>query len=183
VQLLHEVRFADLSAQRVAEAAGISRTSLYFYFESMHDLLAAVIGRALTEMIDSIEALGDVPSSSPVETLAAGLRVTCDTWRQHGPIQKTAVDYAHSIPAVHQHWRMLLDRGITLYVALMQWAASDAGRPPPAEPVARRHAELFMYMVGQAFYELFETPHTDDDEDQLIQDLLIMGTRALELER
>jgi AcrR family transcriptional regulator len=176
------VRFADLSAERVAGAAGISRTSLYFYFESMHDLLAAVIGRALTEMIESIEALGEVPHSSPVQTLAAGLRFTCETWRLHGPIQKTAVDYAHSIPAVHEHWRTLIERGITLYVALMEWAADDAGRPPPFEPVARRYAELFMYMVGQAFYELFETPHTNDDETELIDDLLVMGTRALELE-
>lgn len=181
-QLLREVRFEDLNAERVANAAGISRTSLYFYFESMHDLLAAVIGRALREMIESIEGLGDDAYTSPVATLAAGLRFTCETWRVHGPIQKTALDYAHSIPAVHEHWRMLLERGITLYVALMQWAAKDAGRPPPQEAAARRHAELFMLMVGYGFYELFESPHTDDDEDQLINDLLLLGTRALELE-
>lgn len=181
-QLLAEKRFGDLSVATVASAAGISRPALYFYFGSMDELLVALIKRGLAEVIDELEAIEIPPETTPGEVLAIGLARTAEIWRSHGHLLKTAAEYEHAVPAVGAQGQELIRRGVDLYTALMAWSAHLAGRPASNEDDARRHAELCMRLVGNAFQHLHESPHDTDDEQRLIADLLMLIVRALQLD-
>lgn len=180
--LLDEHRFSELTVAAVAAAAGISRPALYFYFGSMEELLVALVTRGLTEVIETLESIDIPPDATPVDVLAIGVERTAAVWRSHGALLKTAAEHAYRVPAVGAQGRMLLDRGVDLYMALMAWSADLANRPPPDEADARRYAELCMRMVGNAFEELHQSPHDTADEQRLQGDLLTLISLALELE-
>lgn len=182
VELLHEHRFAELTVAKVAAAVGMSRPAVYFYFGSMEELLVAVIGRGLSELMDSIESVDIKPDATPMDVLVVGLERTAEGWRSHGDLLGTAIEHAHAIPAVYAQWRMLLDRGVDLYVALMTWAADLAGKPAPDEDEARRYAELCMLMVGNAFHQSYIAGQDPKSEQRLKQDLLTLVSRSLELQ-
>src|ERR1700729_1909618 len=46
-RLLAEGSFADLAVSEILTAAGVSRGSFYFYFDSKHDVLAELVRRAV----------------------------------------------------------------------------------------------------------------------------------------
>lgn len=180
-QLLGAHRFEALTVATVASAAGISRPGVYFYFGSMEELLVALIRRGLTELIASIEAVTIPPDATPVDVLAIGIRHTGDGWRSHGPLLRTAVEFAYRVPAIRQEWQALLQRGVDLYVELMTWSALIDERPEPDAAAARRQAELCMLMVGYALHDLYETSPDESTVEQREHDLLLLVSRALEL--
>lgn len=182
-QLLAEKRFRDLTASAVASAAGISRPALYFYFGSMEELLVALVKRGLAEVIDELQSIEIPPEATPHEVLRVGLTHTAGIWRSHGDLLKAAAEYEHTIPAVGAEGQELIGRGVDLYLALMTWAADLAGRPAPSDEAARRHAELCMRMVGDSFQHLHERDHDEADERQLVDDLLVVISRALRLDQ
>ncbi len=179
--LLGERRYEDLTVADIATAAGISRPGIYFYFGSMDELLVALVRRGLTELMDSIASVSIPPDATPVDVLAIGIRHTSDGWQSHGPLLRTAIEYSYRVPAIHQEWRALLQRGVDLYVDLMTWSAETNNRPLPATTEARRHAELCMLMVGHALHDLYETSRDPATIEQREQDLLLLVTRALQL--
>lgn len=160
----------------------MSRPGVYFYFGSIEELLVALVRRGLSELIQSLESVPIPTDATPAEVLEIGLRRTAEGWRSHGPVLRTALEHAYRVPGVHEQWRMLVDRGVDLYVALMNWAADLAGRPAPDGDVARRQAELCMLMVGHAFHDRHETRSRAADQGLLERDLLLLVTRALELQ-
>jgi TetR/AcrR family transcriptional regulator, ethionamide resistance regulator len=180
-RLLGDHQFDALTVATVAEAAGISRPGVYFYFGSMEELLVAVVGRRLTELIDTLETVSIPPPATPRQVLEIGLRRTGEGWRSHGPVLKAAVEHAYRISGVHDQWRMLIDRGVELYVALMSWSADLDGRPAPDRDTAGAHAELCMLMVGHAFHHRYESHLRATDDGSFEHDLLLLVSRALEL--
>ncbi len=180
-QLLDEHRFEALTVAMVASAAGISRPSVYFYFGSMEELLVALIRRGLNELISSIESVTIPPDATPVDVLAIGVRHTSDGWRSHGPLLRTAVDFAYRVPTIRQDWQALLERGVDLYLELMTWSALIDERPEPDTVAARRQAELCMLMVGYALHDLYETSPDEATVKQREHDLVLLVSRALEL--
>lgn len=180
-QLLQDHRPSDLTVGKVAGLVGISRSAVYFYFGSIEELLVALVERGLAELAASIESVEIPADATPREVLAIGMTPSVNGWRNHPALFQTTLELAPHVPAVFEQWRAFLDRNIDLYVALMEWAAQLAAHPALSEQDARRHAELCLLMVGQAFHQLHIAGYNPAAEERLEQDLLIVISRALEL--
>jgi TetR/AcrR family transcriptional regulator of autoinduction and epiphytic fitness len=76
LRLLLERGYANLNMDELAEEAGISKPTLYQYFDSKEDLVAKAMGR----MFEKMEELVPEPSdTSPLEQLENFLRVMLKT--------------------------------------------------------------------------------------------------------
>ena len=54
-QLLERGSFAELTVADILSAAGVSRGSFYFYFDSKHDVLAELVRRAVAQGHEAAE--------------------------------------------------------------------------------------------------------------------------------
>src|SRR5260221_12300394 len=72
LRLLLQRGYANLNMDELAEEAGISKPTLYQYFESKEALAAQAVGRMFEKMAEQIP---DVSDASPLEQLENFLRV------------------------------------------------------------------------------------------------------------
>jgi len=73
---------ANVSVSAVTRRAGLGRSAFYFYFPSKH----AAVAELLAGVYDELGELGSdllLGRGAPRDTLAAALRHTVSTWRQH----------------------------------------------------------------------------------------------------
>jgi AcrR family transcriptional regulator len=90
-RLFDEQGYGQTSLQEIADAVGVSRPSLYHYFSSKEEILAALVDRATgrrVEIIGEVEALGGAPVAQlrlllrlvgeATGTNPAGLRIALD---------------------------------------------------------------------------------------------------------
>jgi len=56
-QLFGEQRYDTASLRGITKHTGMQAASIYYYFETMEDSLAAVLSRGLTERHDAVEAV------------------------------------------------------------------------------------------------------------------------------
>ena len=101
--LLEERRFDDLSVAQVLEAAGVSRGSFYFYFDSKYDVLAELVRRAVAE---GLEAAGPwlARPADKVAALRDGTIAGARRWRANAPVLRAIVENWQSDPRLTDLW-------------------------------------------------------------------------------
>jgi TetR/AcrR family transcriptional regulator, ethionamide resistance regulator len=128
--------YTDLSGERIATRAGISRTAFYFYFHDKRELLM----RLTEEVADLLYAEGDAWWSGEGDGAAqldSALRKVIALYREHGVLLRAVVEAAAVDDAVAGFWRALVGRFIEASRRRIE-AEQTAGRivPMPAEEVA-----------------------------------------------
>lgn len=83
-ELLRERPFTAVTIDDLAAAAGISRTSFYFYFPTKHAVLAALLEEVWNQFASTHVWL-DSTGPSP-DTLREQLRAAAAIWREHAQI-------------------------------------------------------------------------------------------------
>ena len=101
--LLEEQRFDDLSVARVLDAAGVSRGSFYFYFDSKHDVLAELVRRATAQGMEAAEPWLARPADK-IAALRAGTTSGARRWRENAPILRAIVENWQSDPRLGELW-------------------------------------------------------------------------------
>jgi AcrR family transcriptional regulator len=82
LQVFSERGFAAARLEDVAEVAGVSKATIYLYFESKADLFAAIVREIATPRFDAIEKLIDAhegPSGELIDFILARLREVTGT--------------------------------------------------------------------------------------------------------
>lgn len=82
LQVFSERGFAAARLEDVAEVAGVSKATIYLYFESKADLFAAIVCEIATPRFDAIEKLIDAhegPSGELIDFILARLREVTTT--------------------------------------------------------------------------------------------------------
>lgn len=130
-RLLEEQRFDDLSVARVLDAAGVSRGSFYFYFDSKHDVLAELVRRAVAQGLEAAEPWLARPADK-IAALRAGTAAGARRWRENAPILRAIVENWRSDPRLGELW-----------LTQMQSFASATVTQISADP------EAMAYLAGQ----------------------------------
>lgn len=141
--------YVDMTVSNIAEAAGMTRSAVYFYFASKQDILIALVARTVQALHQgSEEVLG---RSRPVkEIVPAALEHTARQWREHGVVMRAAVDLASSVPEVDRLWTETahaLAEAVT--VLLVRCGLTNGDGPDDAPAVAR----VLCWMVERSFYQ------------------------------
>ncbi|GGF33950.1 TetR/AcrR family transcriptional regulator [Subtercola lobariae] len=69
ITLIAERGFAGTSLQDIADAAGLTRSALYYYIKSKDDLLARLVGQETDDIADRLSEIANAPASSSLVTL------------------------------------------------------------------------------------------------------------------
>ncbi|MBB3727593.1 TetR/AcrR family transcriptional regulator [Nonomuraea dietziae] len=89
-ELLQSVPPGQITVDRLAAGAGISRSSFYFYFDSKSAVLDALLDEIAQEMEEAargwLDGAGDDPAA-----LRKALGVSARLWREHGSLLRPAL--------------------------------------------------------------------------------------------
>lgn len=78
--------FTELSVDRLATEAGISRASFYIYFEDKGDLVRRLAGQVFGDLADAAERWWSVASRHDPEDVRAAMTAIIATYRRHQPL-------------------------------------------------------------------------------------------------
>jgi len=154
--------YANLSIERIAKRAGISRTAFYFYFSDKRELLMGLAAGVAEELYReagtwwSGEGDGAVGMTEALEKIAT-------IYREHGPLLSAIVEVATYDEQVGEFWRGLTDRFVRASAERIA-AEQTAGRVDASvHPEATAFA--LVWMTERSFNQMVvqEDPVAPDD--------------------
>jgi AcrR family transcriptional regulator len=157
-RLLAKQSMAQLDVEPIAAEAGITRTRFYFYFQSKHDALAALLRR----MGDVLRSgylhpdswfVGRAGHVRPRQAISETIDIIAEIWSPHRFVLREASDLWTAIPAVRDAWLEALDFA-TSQMALAIERERKLGVAPPGLD-ARLMAEALIWQSERTFFRLF----------------------------
>lgn len=151
--------YADMTVADIAEATGITRGALYFYFASKQDVVTALVARTVQALQEkSSAALAD---TAPVEeVISTALARTVELWREHGVVMRAAVDLGSTVPEIDQLWTGTADVfAAAITAVLVRGGVSPGDGPGDASALGR----ALCWMIERSFYQA--TRKSVDDLD------------------
>jgi AcrR family transcriptional regulator len=140
--------FDALTTNDIAEGAGLSRASMYFYFGSKQEALVALFAKTIEALREKSRAAADDPAA-PRGAIATAMRRTRDRWREHGLIMRVAIDQASTIPEIGALWTETAEIFIDAIAAILIRAGVPSHDGPDG---ARALAGAVCWMVERTFY-------------------------------
>ena len=176
-RLLAGRSFADLAVSEILTAAGVSRGSFYFYFDSKHDVLAELVRRAVSRGHRAAAPWLAGPDDQTA-ALRAGITAGAELWRASAPVLRAIVENWRTDPRLTALW---LEQMQTFTDATVARLAAD---PATAQRLAGRDVPALasaLTWLGERLYYLaaIGTPPFDDQET-LVETLLYLWTSALD---
>jgi AcrR family transcriptional regulator len=168
----------SISVDEIAAAAGISRSSFYFYFASRQALVRALGDQAQAEVFASAERWLNRTDEPPAEVVARALADNLALWRTRGPVLRALYDMRNSDPDSAALWRAIARRYVEATAAQIE-REREAGVAYPAPPDARQLAAALTGMNLRAFYDASQRSPLAQGDSELVQTLTTVWMRAV----
>ncbi|MFF4052778.1 TetR/AcrR family transcriptional regulator [Streptomyces chartreusis] len=156
-ELLGEVGFEAMTVADIAEGAGISRGSLYFYFRSKQDVVAGLVARTVAGLQRKSQDAAHDPAE-PREAIETVMARTRNLWQEHGVVMRAATDLNRSVPEVGALWSHTAEVFIEAITRILHRAGVPGGDGPHA---AGSLARALCWMIERTFYHASQA---GDDE-------------------
>jgi AcrR family transcriptional regulator len=160
--------YVDLSVERIIKAGGISRSAFYNYFDDKVDLLVALAGDVILELIKTGSAWWDLPTDADKAALRVALRVPLDYYRSHHTILGAVVEVATYDERVRAQQRSLIDPIAAEMAVHLKRAQQDGTADPELD--AERTAKWVVWMFERGLYQLVSP--SGPQEAELLLDAL-----------
>jgi AcrR family transcriptional regulator len=154
--------YADLNVERIARAAGISRTAFYFYFADKRDLLMRLAG----DISEQLFVQGDIWFSGdgdPEQEIREALTRIGELYRQHGVLIKAIVEVSTYEEDIATFWRGLLDRFVDATQLRIEQLREHNGIASSAS--SRATAFALTWMAERTFYQHMVQDRPVSDEE------------------
>jgi AcrR family transcriptional regulator len=102
--------YADLNVERIATAAGISRTAFYFYFRDKRDLLMRLAGDVTELLYRQADIWFSGDGDDPEDEIREALTRIAHLYREHGVLIRAIVEVSTYEEDIATFWRGLLQR-------------------------------------------------------------------------
>jgi AcrR family transcriptional regulator len=99
-----------LGVERIAAAAGVSRSTFYVHFRDKTALLVRLADRATAELFATADRFWMEDHSGGPEQLAAVLLAMVRVYRRHEPVLRAVIEVGGYDPTVAAFWRERMDR-------------------------------------------------------------------------
>jgi TetR/AcrR family transcriptional regulator, ethionamide resistance regulator len=138
--------YADLNVERIATAAGISRTAFYFYFRDKRDLLMRLAGD-VTELLYEQADIWFSGEGDPEDEIREALTRIAELYKEHGVLIRAIVEVSTYEEDIATFWRGLLNR----FVDATARRIEREGQPLSGS--ARATAFALTWMVERSYYQ------------------------------
>lgn len=164
LKLFSERGFAATRLEDVAEAAGVSKATIYLYFDSKAELFKAIVREIASPRLGAIEGLIDGYQGSTVELLTGLHRTLRDVVGipEIGAIIKIVLSEAGNFPDIAAFYRdEIAFRGLRNVARIVQ-RGIDRGEFRPCDPLATAQSVIFPILMNRLIQEVFgPMPETD----------------------
>jgi AcrR family transcriptional regulator len=177
--LLAGRQFGDLAVGDILVAAGVSRGSFYFYFDSKHDVLAELVRRAVARGHDAAAPwlAGPGGPDDPAAALRAGITAGAQLWRRSAPVLRAIVENWRTDPRLEALWTEQMQTFTDATVA--QINADPRARQRLAGQDIPALASALTWLGERLYYLAAAGTPPFDDQDTLVATLLHIWTTAL----
>jgi AcrR family transcriptional regulator len=144
--------FTEISVERLVQAAGISRSTFYVYFEDKGDLLRAWFGEIIAELVEATAGWWELDESSTRDDLREVLDRVVRTYRPHTTLMAATYDAAAYDASV----RELVESMMATNVATLRKhikVGQKAGFVDPSLP-AEQTAQWLTWMAERGLHQL-----------------------------
>jgi AcrR family transcriptional regulator len=169
---------ASIGVDEIARAAGISRSSFYFYFSSREALVRALGYQAQEEVFASAERWLKRTDEPPPEVITRALADNLALWRKRGPVLRALYDLRNSDPESAALWRAIARRYVEATAAQIE-RERQAELAYPAPPDARQLAAALTGMNLRAFYDASQRSPSSQGDSELVQTLATVWMRTV----
>jgi AcrR family transcriptional regulator len=167
----HGAGFTELSVERLAAAAGISRSTFYVHFEDKGDLVRRLATTVLTELRDVSGHWWDTAEHAVAADLTAAITAIVDIYRRRATAFTIITETAAYDPTVADEVRTLMQSIIdaTRNAIERGQAAGVMRQVPPADTAA-----VLTWMVERAGYQLLRGTEPSHDRNiiQVLTDII-----------
>ncbi|WP_269750191.1 TetR/AcrR family transcriptional regulator [Nocardia violaceofusca] len=153
--------FAELSVDRLAGAAGISRATFYLYFEDKGELLRRLAQHALTEISEAAKTWWQAAERSDPDDLHQAMKNVLATYRNRRLILSAVVEESAYDQGIAEVFNELIDgvRGTTRKI-IERGQASGRIRPMPTDEIA----DALTWMVERVCYQMVRNTAPEHDD-------------------
>jgi AcrR family transcriptional regulator len=174
-RLLAEKSLASITINELAAAAGISRSTFYFYFNSRDAVIRALAQRTSEQLrnatvtaLDSDRAPRDVIRSVIANLLAR--------WRAHGPLLRSMDTLAEEDEELRSFWSSISSDIMDSFARAIDEERAH-GRAPQGPPASKD----LVWALTHLYWRAGQQSMTDDprEDDRLVDTLTAISVRAI----
>ena len=175
-RLLADHSFTDLAVSDILNAAGISRGTFYFYFDSKQAVLGELVRRAVAQGHTAAAPWLAGPAD-PVAALRTGTAAGAQLWQASAPVLRAIVENWRTDPRLTALW---LEQMQTFADATIAQIAAD----PSAQISLIGHdtaavASALTWLSERLYYLAATGTPPFDNQDTLIDTLVYIWTAVL----
>ena len=175
-RLLAGHSFTDLAVSDILTAAGVSRGTFYFYFDSKQAVLAELVRRAVAQG-HAAAAPWLAGPADPVAALRAGTSAGAKLWQASAPVLRAIVENWRTDPRLTVLW---LEQMRTFTDATIAQIAAD----PRAQKSLAGHdvaavASALTWLSERLYYLAATSTPPFDNQDALVDTLVYIWAAVL----
>jgi AcrR family transcriptional regulator len=155
--------FTELSVDRLATEAGISRASFYVYFEDKGHLLRRLAGQVFGDLATRAERWWGVAGRHNPDDVRAAMAGIIESYRRHQPVLVALNEMAGYDPETAQTYRELLTAISERMAHVIEAGQSDGSIRP--ELRAATTASALTWMVERACHQNLPTKPREYDSE------------------
>jgi TetR/AcrR family transcriptional regulator, ethionamide resistance regulator len=175
-ELLSRRRFDSISVADIIAAAGVSRASFYFYFQSKQDILAELVRRAVDQGQQAARPWTD-GRQDPVDALRSGIAAGAALWRDNAGVLAAIVENWGTDEQLRSLWLEQMDRFTDITIARIR---DDAAVLRHLNGLDVRAVAASLTWLGERLYYLAATDVPPfNDHDTLVNTLTHAWARTL----
>lgn len=175
--LLGSTPFAELKVEQIAAAAGVSRSSVYFYFSDKVEILVLLYGEVFEEMTAELERWVADPDKHSEPWSRASITAAVTIARRNSGVVRSALDNRWTNAEIDAVWTNYFDRAADRAAGLIERERA-AGLATAAGPPATAMARALMHMTMESIHELLRAGGSERQATELIETLTVLWARG-----
>ncbi|MGD9734826.1 MAG: TetR/AcrR family transcriptional regulator [Solirubrobacterales bacterium] len=176
--LLADKPLSELTVEQIATAAGVSRSSFYFYFADKAQILQVLYSEVLAEMSAELERWFADPERHSEPWSRASIKAAVTIARRNANVVRSALDNRGHDPEIDEVLSLYFDRAVGRSALLIERERA-AGLAPPGGPPAPAIARALMHMTLHSIHELLRTDASAKDVEALVDTLTVLWARGV----
>lgn len=177
-RLLSERSWSEINVSDIARAAGISRSSFYFYFDSRESVLLEIAGEVEQGFFEADSAFLRRSDESPSVALRRVIQANLRIWHNNGAILRAVLDARDGDPALASFRRDMAEHFVSAIAGQIERERA-AGTTAEGTPGARQLARVLLIMTERVYYELTRDPPSKEAEARICDALEAIWFRAI----